>query len=705
MFVNENQGEFAQNPNLSSLEQLKRAKSKIKPHQPADSVGQRYVERFWHPFKAIIAPALKEDSKPAWRTIDYYLHPSQLWKLHQDKSKLVGLRFDDTTRYATIDLDRLGDYHNHESVKRIKAALEDIGIVELIYLQSSFSGGYHLLIPFDASFPTFALACALEITLKNAGFIIRQGHLEIFPNAKPYSEKEITNYNAIRCPMQPDSGSLLLDEDLQPISDDVSTFLDHCDRAAVRQDLQLLQRVAQKARRKITRERYRTQETAKGKQWRADWEEIIATGWTGLGQTNTLLQIITGYGIVFLDLEGEALVKYGVETAKKAPGYAQYCRHQHEIEARVRQWVECTIRHKWYTPYASYPERLVGTFAKTYAEAIALGKNIKNKDNIIPLNGRFARNFERSQKAIQRIKRVVSGLEWESRLPNGTTERAKLISSEYKSRFNKTLSQETLRKHIHLWHPKWYIEDPWLENIYKPSQISKDGQSDQEINQKKNQSVQNPCQIEKYGHLFYMKVLCLPSADKAPQGLLSAEVSKQTADVQQTLSDSVNLRSTFSSSCSHSPDLLKGLNEQCLENNKDFNFNSCETANSHNQNLLINTGSILLSVPIPITMPSETSQFASFSEQSTDDSSLAATVGLEDLKKVTKLRVQAVSYAKRVARQYCLIERRLIGGKERERLEQIAKMQFYLDSGNESLIAEAQAWAVLNPGCLPLIDF
>lgn len=39
--------------------------------------------------------------------------------------------------------------------------------------------------------------------------------------------------------------------------------------------------------------------------------------------------------------------------------------------------------------------------------------------------------------------------------------------------------------------------------------------------------------------------------------------------------------------------------------------------------------------------------------------------------------------------------------KERERLEQSAKMQFYLDSGNKTLIAEANDWAAANPGCLP----
>ena len=395
MFPENFGADFDNKPQLSLSQP---SKKKIKPRLPAESVGKRYVERFWHPFGTIIAPCLVEGAKPAWRTIEYYLQPSQLCKLHQDKSKLVGLRFDNTTSYATIDLDFFGDYHNIESINSIKAALEDIGIVNIIILQSSFSGGYHLILNFASPLPTFALACALEITLKNAGFILRQGHLEIFPNTKPYSAKQITNYKAIRCPMQPGRGSFLLNDDLQPISDSVSIFLDHCDRAASRQDLTKLKRVANKAKKQITQERYRKQESSDVAQWRANWEEIITTGWTGKGQTNTLLQIFVGYGIVFLDLESDKLVEFCLTTAINAPGCSQYCQHQHEIEARVQHWVESTIRNKWYSAYISYPERLLGTFANTFAEAIAGIRSIhKPKDNVISFGRRQQMNWESSQ--------------------------------------------------------------------------------------------------------------------------------------------------------------------------------------------------------------------------------------------------------------------------------------------------------------------
>ncbi|MBW4685564.1 MAG: hypothetical protein KME40_10805 [Komarekiella atlantica HA4396-MV6] len=708
------------------------SKKKIKPHLPTESLGKRYVERFWHPFGAIIAPSLVEGAKPAWRTIDYYLQPSQLWKLHQDKSKLVGLRFNDTTRYATIDLDFFGDYHNIESINRIKAALEDIGIVDIIILQSSFSGGYHLILTFASHLPTFPLACALEITLRNAGFILRQGHLEIFPNTKPYSAKQITNYKAIRCPMQPGSGSFLLDDDLQPISDSVSIFLDHCDRVASRQDLTKLKQVANKAKKQISRERYRKQESADVVEWRANWEEIITTGWTGKGQTNTLLQIFVGYGIVFLDLTGEELVEFCLSTAINAPGYSQYCGHQHEIEARVRHWVECTIRNKWYSAYVSYPERLLGTFAKTFAEAIADIKSInQSKDNVIPFDRRQQMNWESSQKAQRRIQIVVRAIEWDSGLPVGATERGKAIRAEYKRRFHKTISQETLQKHLHLWHPTRYILDPWVENSLNPYQSSNDGQFNSFQNSFAKQSAENLYQKENDGHSYYMKGFCnclSPAAD-APTGQLAAASFEEVIESEgeffvpqvQDNSEGINISSeelnllqpedlSCTSGVNNSYSSLAFLNiielaENVVESNSDKDFkylsNPSTSENHNNKNLLINSASIPPTASTPAIVPPETLRKAEVSEQSTPSSDPAETLALSELKKLTKLRLQAASHAKRLAREYCLIARRLIGGMERERLEQSAKMQFYLDSGNKTLIAEANEWAAVNPGCLP----
>lgn len=548
------------------------------------------------------------------------------------------------------------------------------------------------------------------------------------------------NYKAIRCPMQPGSGSFLLNDDLQAISDSVSIFLDHCDRAANRQDLTKLKRVANKAKKQITRERYRKQESADVAQWRANWEEIITTGWTGKGQTNTLLQIFVGYGIVFLDLESDKLVEFCLTTAINAPGYSQYCRHQHEIEARVQHWVESTIRNKWYSAYISYPERLLGTFANTFAEAIAgISKIDKPKDNVIPFDRRKQQNWERSQQAQQRIQIVVRAIEWDSGLPTGATERGKAIRAEYKRRFHKTISQETLQKHLHLWHPTRYILDPWAENSSTPYQSSNDGQFDSFQNSFAKPIAENPYQMENYGHFYYMKVFCycLPSAADALTGQQAVASFEEVApsegelfvlqvqdefEVQvQNESEEINFNSeelnllqpedlSLTSGVNNSDNLLVSLNIIQLGQNvnqtnsdKDFKYlsNPSASENYNNKNLLINSVSIPPTAPTAAIVPPETLQKAEVKEQSTPLSDPAATLALSELKKLTKLRLQAVSHAKRVAREYCLIARYLIGGKERERLEQTAKMQFYLDSSNETLIAEANEWAAANPGCLP----
>jgi hypothetical protein len=585
----------------------RRSSPKNESHLPASEIGKRYVKYFWHPWSPIIAPANNFLSKPAWRTEDYYLQPSALWAYHQDRNYLIGIRFSSYTRYATIDIDTGSDYHNLAAYQTIKAALEDIGIISLVPIQSSHSGGYHLIIPFTAQIPTFNLACALEQTIKDTGGNISAGQIEIFPNPKPWGKDSITNYKAIRCPMQPGSGALLLDEDLQPISDSVATFLDHCDHAARHQDLSKLRYACKKARKRHTREQYRQKASIKIEEWQSNWEEIIATGWTGYGQTNTLLQIIVGYGIVFLDLQDENLIRYAVETARNAPGYTQYCRHQHRIETRVRDWVKCTIRHQWYTPYASYPNRPLGTYLNTFALAIADIREItkyQNQNNVIPFEKPKSKNQQRSEQTQKRIKVIVQKLETqpriqqyrstegqntlpvqtelntESGLSEGVTERSQQISAEYKRQYNKTLSQNTLYKHKHLWHPQWYIPDPWLDNSnsqnittdnsnktnnvkINKSQLNRiqinsinladtilDGNinsgNSQELKNSANpypesdythfypnnqtwkkQEPQNPYPEGDYTHFPYMKVLCLPFATSPVGAEVAGEIIEQ----------------------------------------------------------------------------------------------------------------------------------------------------------------------------------
>ncbi|WP_375503498.1 hypothetical protein [uncultured Nostoc sp.] len=685
--VKNNQGAFAQNVVQSSVSQPPKHSSTKKLHLPADPIGQRYVARFFHPYGAIIAdaPTLETTAKPEWRTLQHFLQPSQLWELHQDEKTLVGIRFGSETLYGAIDLDAGGDYHNPEAVSRIKSALESIGIVSVVPCQSTFSGGWHLILPFSESLKSFGLACAIDQAIRHAGFIPRPGHLEIFPNPKPYSKEQVTNYKAIRCPLQPRSGSFLLDDELQPISNNVKTFLDHCDRAAARQDIEEINKAISTAR-KRHKPQGDSKQTTDIDEWCADWERIITTGWTGSSQTNTIIQIIVGYGIVFLGLDGEELVDYAVNTAINAPGYREYCRHKHEIRVRVQDWVKCNEKNKWYSPYASNPERPLGTYSATFEFAIARGTHASNRNNnIVQFDRRKDLNRQRSLEAQRRIQIVVRTFEISSTLPEGTTNRAKAICVEYKRRFNKCLSQETLHKHLHLWHPKWYICDPWMENAPNPCGISNYGHSPNvESIILSQQEASNPCGISNYGHSPYMKVcerFLLPAS--APQG--------QKAGSNQ-ITEKLDIDSLASSTV-----LSDEINNQInLYKNCKSVSNSGAVEKVNKENLSINLSSSLYATPeiAPSQTPSKDLATLNGLPAATSDC-------VEDFHQVARLRIQAISHAKNIVRKYRTIVGKLPKGSDYLRLEQIVKMQFYLDSGYPALITEANCWADANPGCLP----
>jgi hypothetical protein len=550
---------------------------KFNPHLPKDPIGKRYVQYFWHPYSAIIAPVPEKGEKPDWRTLNHYLQPSQLWTKHQNPEQLIGIRFGKTTRYAIIDIDKNSNYRNQEAIKRVKEALEGIGIVRTIIIQSSYSGGYHIVITFETEIETFGLACAIEQTLKKADIKIRPGQIEIFPNTKLYSQKTIINYNAVRCPMQPGSGAYILNEDLEAESKSIEKFLDECDLVAAGQDIEKIKREIKKAKEKQTKEKYRQSTSRKVEEWKKEWEEIIAQGWTSQGQTNTILQIMVGYGIVFQDQQGEELVKQVTEKAKNAPGYKEYCRHQQEIEKRVRHWVETTTRHKWYTPYCSHPERKLGTFANTYnqKETAEQKRKTGEKDNIIPFDRRAVANQQRSEQAQQRIKKIVEKLEKTAGLKQNVTERIDQIKAEHKKQYNRTISQQTLYKHQELWHPQKYIEDPWQKSSKEGEKSSNPcterdyRQKEQKETERTKQKSQNLYTEKDYGQQFHMKVqLCLPSAP-VPQGQGAVLAMNQNQ------------------ACGEEQELNQQQENQ--KNQQDTNSSKNSSLNDNNVELILNT--------------------------------------------------------------------------------------------------------------------
>ncbi|MEM9905105.1 MAG: hypothetical protein AAF921_08800, partial [Cyanobacteria bacterium P01_D01_bin.44] len=374
----------------------------------------------------IEAPTPASGEKPQWRTVtQYQMRPRVLWQRWQDPDTLIGVRFESQTLYGLIDIDVESPYCNVEAIAQIRAALETIGITRTLLLRSSHSNGLHLYLPLPEPVKTFDLAVALEACLTTQDFAIANGTLEIFPNPKPYGVEKIIHYNGHRLPLQPGTGSCLLDDDLNPISDKLDRFFWLWDGAASHQDMDELRHALKigrdNRRKKPRRSPYPDSSTVA--LWRQDLEMELETGWSGHGQTNHLLKTIACYGRVFLGLSGDELITHTLKTAPQLPGYQQYCRHQHEIERKAKAW--CKAVEGYYWPLGDDPIR----------------------DTSTELPPQPSVNQQRAEDARDRIAQAVDTLKQLGTLPHKIRDLVQQLTE------TAHCSLKTLYKYLNLWHP------------------------------------------------------------------------------------------------------------------------------------------------------------------------------------------------------------------------------------------------------------
>jgi hypothetical protein len=406
---------------MSSPALLEERPCELLPH---DRLGQRLTTLFPYHWQAITAV---NEPKPAWETITKYPVRSRvLWQRWQDPTQLVGVRFGSATWYALIDIDILSPYHprqNPEALRMLRSTLETIGIYRTVLIQSSSSGGLHLYIPFPMMLPTFGVATALKQCLEAQGMAIAPGTLEIFPNPKAYAQPgEYSEYNAHRLPLQPASGSWLLDDDGSPISTELGRFFQAWDIAAMGQVIEEVRSAISVA--KLNR-RQRLRSLGVVEEWRSDLQTEMAEGWTGYGQTNQLLKTIACYGVVFEGLTDEALADFVQTTAMNASGYGEYCRHRQEIGVRSIVWARAAQKYWW-----------------------ALGSNPRRTRTTSESN-QLSLNRLRAEDAQRRIREGVDRLVAIGEFPTDATGRSRVLIREART------SQQTLYRYRELWHPKY----------------------------------------------------------------------------------------------------------------------------------------------------------------------------------------------------------------------------------------------------------
>jgi hypothetical protein len=401
----------------------------------------RYFNYGWHS----IYKRLTDES---WLTSFRRLTDQEIFEWWLDPNALIGLGFDTKTRYFLIDIDNHSQYHNEDGLRRTRAALASMGIYKTILYRSSHSGGWHLLCPLPEAVNSFKLAQVIAIKLAEHDLEIKGGQLEIFPNKKSFSKEKYKRFNRHRLPFQ--DGSYLLDAEFQPVTNDLEILLELMDQAATCVDFDRLSELLEKYH-LLDCYQYREKEppidnvvvshkwvrhSKDVKKWREESIEAIKNGWTGQGQSMYLLGVIAEYGRVFLRIDDEReLAAYTVKTAIACPGYYQFCRHQHEIEAWALRWAKSAMIHR--CP--------LGTRSGKPKKVSSEKKGLTNEE----------------KTALAQLKLIegVEDLAITNRLEKGVKAREKQLT------LNLGISKSTLWKedYLSLWHPKRMIAPKPIE--------------------------------------------------------------------------------------------------------------------------------------------------------------------------------------------------------------------------------------------------
>lgn len=396
---------------------------------PESEIAQTFTSFFpcsWHFIYAIGKSAT---GKPDWRTETRYpITARRLYDYWESDDTLIGVRFGTNTGYGLLDIDKNSPYHpshNYELFKGILHALEDIGLAKPIIVQSSNSEGLHVYYPLSQEVSSFGLACAIKACLKSHNYEIASGVLEIFPNTKSYD----SNFNGHRLPLQ--TGSYILDDDLQIIGRSLNQFVETWLTIQEHQDIDLLKEAIDVAKANYQPPR----DNRKSIKWREDLEKQIQQGWTSKGQSNELLLKMGEYARVFLGCaDGEAIANYIAKTARATVGFFKFCGDIHRLDRKAKDIAKWCLEH-----------RFVWGSKKTVQtnEEDSMSKKAAIKADVL-----------------NRISSAISELKQSGAMPSTIRGMAQAIAHTAKSSVE-TLYKPEYRK---LWHPEFTESSNELRN-------------------------------------------------------------------------------------------------------------------------------------------------------------------------------------------------------------------------------------------------
>ena len=382
--------------------------------------AQTFASFFPYSWNFIYAKNIDRTSKPEWKTETRYpITGRRLYDYWADNETLIGVRFDNQTEYALLDIDKGSPYHpsnNYTQFKTVLQALEEIGLVRPLIVQSSHSEGLHIYYPLWQEVPSFGIACAIKACLQKNNCEIAAGVIETFPNTKKYDSE----YNGHRLPLQ--TGSYLLDNDFQIVGRDIIQFVETWLTVQEHQDLDLLNQAIAEAKANYQPPK----DNRKPIKWREDLEKQIEAGWTGQGQSNQLLYLMGKYARVFLGCEqDEAIAEYITKTARAAAGFIKFCGDIKRLEQKAKDIAKWCLKHHF--PFGSKK-----------------GEQTQNESENTEI--------QKAQKQAERLERIrtsVNELNKTGEMPETIRGMAQAIAKSAK------VSVETLYENKQLWHPEF----------------------------------------------------------------------------------------------------------------------------------------------------------------------------------------------------------------------------------------------------------
>ena len=391
--------------------------------------NSEFLSLFRHRWDFLRAPTPQPGEAPQWTTETRYPLSDRVF---QAGGFLYGVRFGKETNYFLIDLDRDSPYHparDEYAVGRIAEALEVLGVTDYLAVTSSYSQGVHLYYPLSKPVESWKLGLAVTGVLERAGFAIRAGQLEVFPNRRLSSSgKPPALFAGHRLPLQ--AGSYLLNRSWEPAYPSEERFAEVWRNCAARNSVPVEQ-LNYWAKQAIPARRLSRRAT----EFLADLNSEIETGWTGFHQTNRLLGRIALREYVFGGyLEGQPALTGDRLTAKIAfvavnlPGYQEFCRHQHEIWQRAEEWARCVENSRYFPYRGKKPLVQAAEQSPSWQELAASASR-------------------------ERIRSAIATLLEQERLPIGATDRFRVLTREF------GIGGGTLYRNRDLWHPQ-AVEPP-----------------------------------------------------------------------------------------------------------------------------------------------------------------------------------------------------------------------------------------------------